>query len=139
MNGALAQLNRAFDYGSKGRRFESCRRHKKSVRKKFLTGFFAVAVCAGVCVCGCVCGPLPLSTGIWHTPPLLTARHRHTPFQMPPSTPGIVPPNHFTLLNHAGIWHTRASSRHLHTAPPCQIPCKCSGVSGHERFRGPIL
>ena len=27
--GPLAQLNRAFDYGSKGYRFESCRGHKK--------------------------------------------------------------------------------------------------------------
>ena len=27
-NGSLAQLNRAFDYGSKGCRFESCRSHK---------------------------------------------------------------------------------------------------------------
>ena len=27
--GSLAQLNRAFDYGSKGCRFESCRSHKK--------------------------------------------------------------------------------------------------------------
>ena len=26
--GSLAQLNRAFDYGSKGCRFESCRSHK---------------------------------------------------------------------------------------------------------------
>ena len=26
-NGPLAQLNRAFDYGSKGYRFESCRDH----------------------------------------------------------------------------------------------------------------
>ena len=28
-NGPLAQLNRAFDYGSKGCRFESCRGHKE--------------------------------------------------------------------------------------------------------------
>ena len=28
-HGPLAQLNRAFDYGSKGCRFESCRGHKK--------------------------------------------------------------------------------------------------------------
>ena len=27
-DGSLAQLNRAFDYGSKGCRFESCRSHK---------------------------------------------------------------------------------------------------------------
>ena len=27
-NGSVAQLNRAFDYGSKGYRFESCRSHK---------------------------------------------------------------------------------------------------------------
>ena len=27
--GPLAQLNRVFDYGSKGYRFESCRGHKK--------------------------------------------------------------------------------------------------------------
>ena len=27
MDGSLAQLNRAFDYGSKGCRFESCRSH----------------------------------------------------------------------------------------------------------------
>ena len=27
--GPLAQLNRAFDYGSKGCRFESCRGHKQ--------------------------------------------------------------------------------------------------------------
>ena len=29
--GRVAQLNRAFDYGSKGCRFESCRGHKKSL------------------------------------------------------------------------------------------------------------
>ena len=29
-NGPLAQLNRAFDYGSKGYRFESCRDHTKN-------------------------------------------------------------------------------------------------------------
>ena len=29
-NGPLAQLNRAFDYGSKGYRFESCRDHSKN-------------------------------------------------------------------------------------------------------------
>ena len=28
-NGSVAQLNRAFDYGSKGYRFESCRSHKQ--------------------------------------------------------------------------------------------------------------
>ena len=28
MEGSLAQLNRAFDYGSKGCRFESCRSHR---------------------------------------------------------------------------------------------------------------
>ena len=28
-NGPLAQLNRVFDYGSKGYRFESCRGHEK--------------------------------------------------------------------------------------------------------------
>ena len=31
-NGPLAQLNRAFDYGSKGYRFESCRDHKKKAQ-----------------------------------------------------------------------------------------------------------
>ena len=30
-NGSIAQLNRAFDYGSKGYRFESCRDHKKEL------------------------------------------------------------------------------------------------------------
>ncbi len=31
-NGPLAQLNRAFDYGSKGYRFESCRDHFKETQ-----------------------------------------------------------------------------------------------------------
>ena len=31
-NGPLAQLNRAFDYGSKGYRFESCRDHNKKAQ-----------------------------------------------------------------------------------------------------------
>ena len=31
-NGPLAQLNRAFDYGSKGYRFESCRDHLKEAQ-----------------------------------------------------------------------------------------------------------
>ena len=31
VNGSLAQLNRAFDYGSKGCRFESCRSHLLAV------------------------------------------------------------------------------------------------------------
>lgn len=31
-DGSLAQLNRAFDYGSKGYRFESCRSHTKRHR-----------------------------------------------------------------------------------------------------------
>ena len=29
--GSVAQLNRAFDYGSKGYRFESCRGHKEGL------------------------------------------------------------------------------------------------------------
>ena len=41
--GSLAQLNRAFDYGSKGYRFESCGSHKRKPHKlriiKHLWGF----------------------------------------------------------------------------------------------------
>ncbi len=33
MNGPVAQLNRASDYGSEGYRFESCRGHKKDKQK----------------------------------------------------------------------------------------------------------
>ena len=44
-NGPLAQLNRAFDYGSKGYRFESCRDHKtetQSLRNQSVAfSFFA--------------------------------------------------------------------------------------------------
>ena len=32
-NGSVAQLNRALDYGSRGYRFESCRNHKRNIRK----------------------------------------------------------------------------------------------------------
>ena len=32
MNGPVAQLNRASDYGSEGYRFESCRDHKEQPR-----------------------------------------------------------------------------------------------------------
>ena len=42
-NGPLAQLNRAFDYGSKGYRFESCRDHNKeaqSLRNQSVTFLF---------------------------------------------------------------------------------------------------
>ena len=45
-DGSLAQLNRAFDYGSKGCRFESCRSHKgkkkrgpSSLESSFLLSF----------------------------------------------------------------------------------------------------
>ena len=31
--GSVAQLNRALDYGSRGYRFESCRNHKRNIRK----------------------------------------------------------------------------------------------------------
>ena len=41
-NGLVAQLNRAFDYGSKGYRFESCRGHKEFAR----TPFFVVINCS---------------------------------------------------------------------------------------------
>ena len=43
-NGPLAQLNRVFDYGSKGYRFESCRGHEKRrltfVKRLFFRGAF---------------------------------------------------------------------------------------------------
>ena len=41
-DGPLAQLNRAFDYGSKGCRFESCMGHKNGSKKReqFLFPFF---------------------------------------------------------------------------------------------------
>ena len=32
-NGLVAQLNRASDYGSEGYRFESCRDHKKELKR----------------------------------------------------------------------------------------------------------
>ena len=44
-NGPLAQLNRAFDYGSKGYRFESCRDHLKeaqSLRNQLVAFLFFV-------------------------------------------------------------------------------------------------
>ena len=40
-NGSLAQLNRAFDYGSKGYRFESYRSHKRTSAFCFCTGSLA--------------------------------------------------------------------------------------------------
>ena len=39
MNGPVAQLNRASDYGSEGYRFESCRGHKKD-KQKCLSFFY---------------------------------------------------------------------------------------------------
>ena len=39
-HGPLAQLNRAFDYGSKGCRFESCRGHKIKRSIFFKLGVF---------------------------------------------------------------------------------------------------
>ncbi len=47
INGSVAQLDRAFDYESKGRRFESCRGHHTSrkalryYRKAFLLHFYS--------------------------------------------------------------------------------------------------
>ena len=44
-NGPLAQLNRAFDYGSKGYRFESCRDHTtetQSLRNQSIASRFCV-------------------------------------------------------------------------------------------------
>ena len=44
-NGPLAQLNRAFDYGSKGYRFESCRDHLKdaqSLRNQSVAFLFCI-------------------------------------------------------------------------------------------------
>ena len=46
-NGPLAQLNRAFDYGSKGYRFESCRDHLKktqSLRNQSVAFFYFVCL-----------------------------------------------------------------------------------------------
>ena len=50
-NGPLAQLNRAFDYGSKGYRFESCRDHLKeaqSLRNQSVAFLFCHDKCAGL-------------------------------------------------------------------------------------------
>ena len=46
-NGPLAQLNRAFDYGSKGYRFESCRDHvtKSQVLKNQALAAFLLSFC----------------------------------------------------------------------------------------------
>ena len=46
-NGPLAQLNRAFDYGSKGYRFESCRDHfyKSQVLKNEALATFILPFC----------------------------------------------------------------------------------------------
>ena len=46
-NGPLAQLNRAFDYGSKGYRFESCRDHfnKLQVFENETLAVFVLSFC----------------------------------------------------------------------------------------------
>ena len=69
-NGPLAQLNRAFDYGSKGYRFESCRdylRESQSVEIQSV-GFWFFGVLHNICTtpleisifllgfCGSFCG-----------------------------------------------------------------------------------
>ena len=50
-HGPLAQLNRAFDYGSKGYRFESCRDHDRERQSivNQLVGFFFYMVLHNIC------------------------------------------------------------------------------------------
>ena len=69
-NGPLAQLNRAFDYGSKGYRFESCRDHNRGRQSivNQLIGFLFYRVLHKICTtpleisifplgfCGSFCG-----------------------------------------------------------------------------------
>ena len=40
LNDSVAQLDRAFDYESKGRRFESCRGHQKLKLTSYEVSFF---------------------------------------------------------------------------------------------------